>query len=261
MGSIVDAYVQLLRAGSSFWRTSARVIKAGELVLDDDKFIVKVGDGVNTYEHSIAVDHRVDQSYPLSSLPASNIVFDFESNNWSLNETFLLDGSKNLKFLNCINGSNFQLDLFMVKGSSDFTITVVLDANGDSKNDYEVALVENASATTFLLQGSATEHRRYTLSGRFVPLLGVPITVTNAVSNGGLIRLTTTTHGLTTGDRVTVETVLGTIEANDYWYVTVIDVNTIDLIGSTFATTYVSGGTVKRDYTEWWISKFEWLSS
>lgn len=70
--------------------------------------------------------------------------------------------------------------------------------------------------------------------------------ITNAVSNGGpnLIRLTATAHGRTTGDYVTVEQVQGTTEANGQWTVTVIDANTLDLVGSTFTNTYVSGGLV-----------------
>lgn len=67
--------------------------------------------------------------------------------------------------------------------------------------------------------------------------------VTGAVDNGaGLIRLTVTGHGYTTGDRIIVDSVGGVANAHGSWIVTVIDANTIDLQGSTFAGTFTSGG-------------------
>jgi hypothetical protein len=66
------------------------------------------------------------------------------------------------------------------------------------------------------------------------------VTISNAVTNGGLIRLTATTHGRSTGDRVTVRGVFG-VPANGTWYVTVIDVNTLDLQDSVFSGTYEAG--------------------
>lgn len=70
-------------------------------------------------------------------------------------------------------------------------------------------------------------------------------TVTNAVNNGsGLIRITAATHTFATGDKVAVYGVGGVTNANGAWTVTVIDANTLDLQGSTFAGSYTSGGTV-----------------
>ncbi len=85
------------------------------------------------------------------------------------------------------------------------------------------------------------------------------LTITGAVDNGsGLIRLTVlsnygnahssgctttcATNGLTTGDKVTVSGVLGTIEANGNWTLTVVDSNHIDLQASAFTHAYTSGG-------------------
>jgi len=69
-------------------------------------------------------------------------------------------------------------------------------------------------------------------------------TVSGAVNNGsGLIRITDTAHGYQTNDVVTVAGVGGTTEANATWAITVIDVNTFDLVGSTFTHTFVSNGT------------------
>jgi len=64
-----------------------------------------------------------------------------------------------------------------------------------------------------------------------------------AANNGsGLIRLTVdSTAPFTTGDVLTVNGVLGTVEANGTWTITVISGTTLDLQGSTFVNTYVSG--------------------
>lgn len=69
-------------------------------------------------------------------------------------------------------------------------------------------------------------------------------TISNAANNGsGLIRLTVnTTNGMITGQLVTIGDVAGTTEANGNWIITVIDVNTVDLQGSTFTNSYTSGG-------------------
>jgi hypothetical protein len=73
----------------------------------------------------------------------------------------------------------------------------------------------------------------------------VPTAITGAVNNGsGLIRITATAHGLNTGDHVTVEGVTGTTEANGDWFVTRINANDVDLIGSAFVNTYIGGGTI-----------------
>jgi hypothetical protein len=68
--------------------------------------------------------------------------------------------------------------------------------------------------------------------------------VTGAVTHGGLIQLTVTAHGWTTGDRVAAQSVGGVPNATGSWIITSIDANTIDLQGSTFAGTYTSGGIV-----------------
>jgi hypothetical protein len=71
--------------------------------------------------------------------------------------------------------------------------------------------------------------------------------ITGAVDNGsGLVRLTATAHNLGTGQRAIVDGVVGTTEANGVWIVTKIDVDTLDLVGSSFANAYTSDGTVHR---------------
>lgn len=70
--------------------------------------------------------------------------------------------------------------------------------------------------------------------------------ISNAADNGsGLIRLTVnTTSGMITGQQVTVADIVGTTEANGNWTITVISLTEIDLVGSTFANVYTSGGYV-----------------
>jgi hypothetical protein len=79
--------------------------------------------------------------------------------------------------------------------------------------------------------------------------LGTAITITGAVDNGsGLIRLTAPAHGLVTNNGATVADVTGTVEANNVWVVTVIDADTLDLVGSTFVNLYTGGGTVSTSH-------------
>jgi hypothetical protein len=83
------------------------------------------------------------------------------------------------------------------------------------------------------------------ISGMPAASLATSTAITNAVNNGsGLIRLTATGHGLSTGYYAVVASVGGVTNANGTWVVTVIDANTLDLQGSTFSGTYTSGGTV-----------------
>lgn len=68
-------------------------------------------------------------------------------------------------------------------------------------------------------------------------------TITNCVNNGsGLIRVTSPSHTLSTGDTVFISGVTGTTEANGYWTVTAVDGNQFDLQSSAFISAYVSGG-------------------
>lgn len=70
--------------------------------------------------------------------------------------------------------------------------------------------------------------------------------ISGAANNGaGLIRLTvSSTAAYTTGAQLAVNGIVGTVEANGPWTVTVIDATHFDLQGSTFTNAYVSGGTI-----------------
>src|SRR5262245_51009020 len=73
----------------------------------------------------------------------------------------------------------------------------------------------------------------------------VNLTITGA-TNASPIVITSTAHGLSTGDRVTVASVGGNTNANGDWTVTRIDANTFSLDGSSGNATYTSGGTASR---------------
>ena len=78
-------------------------------------------------------------------------------------------------------------------------------------------------------------------------LKAITVAISGAANNGsGLIRITSATHPFQTGDRVQINNVVGTVEANGKRDITRITGTTFDLIGSTFTNAYVSGGTAKR---------------
>ena len=62
----------------------------------------------------------------------------------------------------------------------------------------------------------------------------------------GLVRVTVPSHGYTDGDLIGVRGVRGLRGANGDWFVTVVDANTIELIGSSGSGAYVSGGTATK---------------
>jgi len=60
-------------------------------------------------------------------------------------------------------------------------------------------------------------------------------------NSGGLIKVTHTAHGLVTGNRVTIVSVTGTVNANGTWPITKIDNNNFTLDDSTWSGSYTSG--------------------
>lgn len=72
--------------------------------------------------------------------------------------------------------------------------------------------------------------------------------ISGAADNGsGLIRITATAHGFSDADRVTIHDIVGTTEANDTWIISYVSANAFDLVGSTFASAYTSGGYAFKD--------------
>lgn len=82
----------------------------------------------------------------------------------------------------------------------------------------------------------ATKRARLTLT--WTALSGVALADAGASDQ---IRVTATTHGLTTGNRVHFKEVEGVSAANGTWYVTVINANTFDLDDSVFSGSHTSG--------------------
>ncbi|MEV0608961.1 hypothetical protein AB0I61_21575 [Polymorphospora rubra] len=73
-------------------------------------------------------------------------------------------------------------------------------------------------------------------------------TITGAANNGsGKVRITTgAAHGWESGDRISIQGVTGTTEANGKWAIEVVDEDTFDLPAVTFANGYAGGGTAYR---------------
>ena len=68
-------------------------------------------------------------------------------------------------------------------------------------------------------------------------------TAITAASNASPIVIGKAGHGLSTGDRVVIESIVGNTAANAYWNVTKVTDDTFSLNGSTGNAAYVSGGT------------------
>lgn len=80
----------------------------------------------------------------------------------------------------------------------------------------------------------------------FCEILTTRHTISNVEDNGsGLIRITTSgAHGLSNGDKIIIDAVTGTTEANGYWAVTVVNTTQFTLDSSAFVTTWAGGGNV-----------------
>lgn len=125
-------------------------------------------------------------------------------------------------------------------------------ATGDVVPVMDVGGVPNSTGTWTVtkidadhidLQGSAFDGT-YTSGGTVNRLLHI----NSAADNGsGLIRLTTAVnHTYESGDRVDVNNVGGVPNATGRWIISVFDANHFDLVGSTWAGGYTSGGTAQR---------------
>lgn len=83
------------------------------------------------------------------------------------------------------------------------------------------------------------------------------VAITNAVANTAtpgapFVRITAAGHGLTTGQMALIFGIVGlTEDVNDQWSVSVVDANTLDLLGCTATGTYVSGGFVSSSTQDW----------
>ncbi len=107
--------------------------------------------------------------------------------------------------------------------------TVFLDGPYDTEN----------TTTTTLTPSAAT--------GDGITITAGPLgAITNCSDNGsGLIRVTDAAHGYSSGIYLHISGVTGTTEANGDWYITKIDANTYDLVGSAFVNAYAAGGATR----------------
>lgn len=110
---------------------------------------------------------------------------------------------------------------------------IILD---DSSGSYGVRVTKSATTTT--VTGGTT------LS---LPTIenqnGTPATGTiSAATSAAPVVITSTAHGLSAGDVITVSGVNGTTAANGTWIVTAPDANTLGLTGSIANAAYTSGG-------------------
>jgi hypothetical protein len=130
------------------------------------------------------------------------------------------------------------------KMSSSFAPTKTgLSIYGDGWGNTIFIPGSDFAGAMFDLQGYAQ-----TISGIQINATQGALTITGTANNGsGLIRLTmASTASLTTGQKVMVDAVTGTTEANGSWTITVVDATHVDLQGSTFSSAWVSGGLLLR---------------
>lgn len=79
----------------------------------------------------------------------------------------------------------------------------------------------------------------------FCPALVVRNAIVNIVASSGLIKVMTSgVHNLADGDKVILDGVGGTVEANGFWTVTVTSTNEFTLDGSTHTNAFTTGGWV-----------------
>lgn len=79
----------------------------------------------------------------------------------------------------------------------------------------------------------------------FIYRTALSLAVTGTANSSGLIRITVlSTSGLSNGSVVTLENIIGTIEANGTWVISSVTATTFVLAGSAFANAWVSGGAV-----------------
>lgn len=152
-----------------------------------------------------------------------------------------------------------QFDTLAVTGAIDngsglIRLTVVGHSlvTGDSVIVMDVGGVPNATGTftVTVISASLIDLQlsvftgTYTSGGTVTNLLHV----SGAANNGtGLIRITTATaHNYESSNKVSILAVGGVPNATGQWLITVIDATHFDLVGSTFAGAFTSGGTVIR---------------
>ncbi|HYV37174.1 MAG TPA: FG-GAP-like repeat-containing protein, partial [Gemmataceae bacterium] len=130
-------------------------------------------------------------------------------------------------------------------GLTNGTIVLITGAVGNTaiNGAFPISAV---TPTTFTLAG-VTANGTYTANSASWSVISFNSAITAATNNAGQpITITSTGHGLTTGQQVTVSGVLGNTGANGTFVVKVVDPNNFQLLGSTPTGAYTSGGTWMR---------------
>jgi hypothetical protein len=123
--------------------------------------------------------------------------------------------------------------------------------------DEKAQLVDAAAITALTLtlynRDSSSKEIINTINGTNIlntgrGTVGTIKTITGA-TNAAPIVISVATHGYSSGDRVAIEGVKGNTPANGDWRITVVDVNSFELNGSSGNGTYTSGGSVVKAMT------------
>jgi hypothetical protein len=161
-----------------------------------------------------------------------------------------LDANSNIRVPNAtwIKGRNAANNADVNLVQIDSTDKILLGTRAETNGYLSEA---NTTALRGLFGGFATRYGAGTISDRtmgiFTNVLDsasvARVAITNVANNGGgLFRVTATSHGFNTGDRVLIYGAGGVPNACNAWTITRIDANNFDLQGSTFAGAYTSGG-------------------
>jgi len=160
---------------------------------------------------------------------------------WVSADTFTLDGASWAAF----NGADVTGDAVPRGGQSweDAWATITTGASAARIQAGDIIKIAK-SPDPVSLEQSALWTGTTTTGGGFP----ATVAITGTADNGaGLVRITTTAaHGLVTGNVSQILAVTGTIEANGVWLVTRIDDYNFDLVGSAFASAWISGGTTQN---------------
>ena len=135
-------------------------------------------------------------------------------------------------------------------------ITTATELAGASQSTAKYASIipENAKTNVSVILEQSTDLVNWTAAnpGDFTPstskrffrvrTANVPVAITGA-SNAAPIVITSTAHGLSTGDAISVSGVAGNTAANGVFTITKVDDNSFSLNGTTGNASYTSGGT------------------
>jgi hypothetical protein len=192
------------------------------------------------------------------SLTGTSTLVQWFSNNFTFNQNignWNVLGISNMGFL-FNNATAFNQDIgnwrvsnvtnfssFMTGKTPDTFSATNLDAIYNGWTQFQLQLSNNISFGTANYTSSGAQGRA------LLTRANSSIAILSIINNGsGLIRVTVGGHGRTTGEKIFISGVTGTVEANGAWIVTVIDPSQLDLQDSVFTNTYIASGTLRTGY-------------